>query len=165
MTPASNKPDLRRIGESAFTEVLGTLLSLPATVRESANDGSASDALDPITSSVLLTGQRLSGSIHLQLPQAFVVHAVRLLTGLDGEAGNAKDLQHDAAGELANMVAGRVASQLAADGYPCHLGTPSVSRTARLPIEIQPGLHHGRTDLICEGHSLSLELQCRFAAP
>ena len=37
MTPASNKPDLRRIGESAFTEVLGTLLSLPATVRESAD--------------------------------------------------------------------------------------------------------------------------------
>ena len=164
MTSASNKPDLRRIGETAFTEVLGILLSLKATVQESADDSPLSDAPDPITSSVTLTCQRLSGSVHVQLPRAFVAHAVRLLTGLDGSAGNAHALQDDAAGELANMVAGRVAAQLATDGYPCKLGTPSVSRTARLPTEIQAGLHHGRTDLICEGHSLSLELHCRFAA-
>jgi hypothetical protein len=58
MTSASNKPDLRRIGESAFTEVLDTLLSVPATVRESADDRPA--APDEISSSVLLTSQRLS---------------------------------------------------------------------------------------------------------
>ena len=78
---------------------------------------------------------------------------------------NANELQDDTAGELANMVAGRVAARLAADGYPCTLGTPSVSRSARLPIETQPGVDHGRTDLICEGHWLSLEIQCRYAAP
>ena len=165
MTPAPHQPDLRRIGASAFTEVLGTLLSLSATVQESADDRPVSAAPDEISSSVLLTGQRLSGSVRLGLPQAFVAYAVRRLTGLDVDAGNANELQDDAAGELANMVAGRVAAQLAADGFPCSLGTPSVSRGARLPIEIQPGVDHGRTDLICEGHSLSLELQCRFAAP
>ena len=165
MTPASNKPDLRRIGASAFTEVLGTLLSLPATVRESANDGPASDSLDPITSSVLVTGQRVSGSVQLQLPTAFVAHAVRLLTGLNGDAENADELQSDAAGELANMVAGRVASRLAADGYPCKLGTPSVSLSARLATKNQNGVAHGRTDLICEGHWLALEIQCCYAAP
>jgi len=59
MTSASNKPDLRRIGESAFIEVLDTLLSVPATVRESAPGRPA--APDEISSSVLLTSQRLSG--------------------------------------------------------------------------------------------------------
>jgi CheY-specific phosphatase CheX len=165
MTPASNRPDLSRIGESAFTEVLGTLLALPVTVRESTTDSPVSAAPDEISSSVLLTGQRLSGSVHLRLPQAFVAYAVRLLTGLDGDAGNANELQDDAAGELANMVAGRVASQLAADGFPCKLGTPSVSRSARLATKNQDGAAHGRTDLICEGHWLSLEIQCDYAAP
>ena len=163
MTPASNRPDLRRIGVSAFTEVLGTLLSLPVTVPEPTNDRPVADAPDRISSSVLLTGQRLSGSVHLRLPPAFVAQAVRLLTGLDGDAGNAKALQDDAAGELANMVAGRVASQLAADGYSCKLGTPSVSR-ARLPTKSQPAVAHGRADLICDGHWLSLEIQCCYAA-
>ena len=162
MIPASTKPDLRRIGESAFTEVLGNLLSLSTTVRESANDSPVSAAPDEICSSVLLTGQRLSGSVHLRLPQAFVANAVRRLAGLEGDVGNANGLQDDAAGELANMVAGRVASQLAADGYPCTLGTPSVSRSARLPIETQPGADHGRIELICDGHCLSLELHCRY---
>ena len=163
MTPAAQKPDLRRIGESAFTEVLGTLLSLPATVRESAKDRPVSDGPDQITSKVLLTGQRFSGSVHLQLPPAFVAHAVYLRTGLDGAARDA--VQDDAAGELANMVAGRVASQLAADGYPCKLGTPSISRGARLNAESRNGVALGRTDLICDGHWLSLEIQCCYAPP
>jgi CheY-specific phosphatase CheX len=165
MTPAAHKLDLRRIGESAFTEVLGTLLSLPATVRESATDRPVSDAPDNISSSVLLTGQGLSGSVQLRLPQAFVAYAVRRLTGLDVDAGNANELQDDAAGELANMVAGRVASRLAADGYHCKLGTPSVSRGARLSTESRNGVVHGRTDLICDGHWLSLEIQCCYAPP
>lgn len=165
MTPAANRPDLCRIGERAFTEVLGVLLSLPVTVRNSASHSPRSGVTDQMTSRVLLAGPHLSGCVHVQLPQAFVAHAVRLLTGLDGAGGDTNGVQDDAAGELANMVAGRVAGQLAADGYPCTLGTPSVSRSAGLPIETQPGADRGRTDLICDGHCLSLELQCRYADP
>jgi CheY-specific phosphatase CheX len=165
MTPASDKPDLRRIGESAFMEVLDTLLMLSATGRESANDRPVSAAPEEISSSVLLTGQRISGSVHLRLPLAFVAYAVRRLTGLDGDTGNTSELQDDAAGELANMVAGRVASQFAAHAYPCKLGTPSVSRSARLATQNRNDLAHGRTDLICEGHWLSLEIQCCYANP
>ena len=165
MTPASNKPDLRRIGESAITEVLGTLLSLPTTIREREAGHPVSAAPGEVNSSILLTGERLSGSVHLRLPQAFVAYAVRRLGGLDDEAENTKELQDDAAGELANMVAGRVASQLAADGYPCKLGTPSVSCSARSATKNQDVVAHGRTDLICEGHWLSLEIQCCYADP
>jgi CheY-specific phosphatase CheX len=161
MTSSSNKPDLRHIGESVLVEVLGNLLSLPATVQNSA--GILSVAHDQITGTVPLSGQRLSGSVHVQLPQAFIAHAVHLLTGLDGAAGDITAVQDDAAGELANMVAGRMATQLAASGYPCTLGTPSVSRNTRSPIETQPGTDLGRVDVICAGHCLSLEIQCRFA--
>jgi CheY-specific phosphatase CheX len=165
MTPVTHRPDLHRIGESAFVEVLDTLLSLPATVRIPTGQGSISDGSDPITSTVLLAGQRLSGSVHVQLPLSFVARTVHRLTGLDGATPDANAVLDDAAGELANMVAGRVAARLAAEGYPCTLGTPSVSRGARLPLGSQPGTDHGRADLICAGHRLSLEVQCRYAIP
>jgi CheY-specific phosphatase CheX len=165
MTPASNKPDLRHIGRSAFMEVLSVLLSLPATVRNSSGQRPHSDFADQITSTVLLAGERLSGSVHVRLPVAFVAHAVHHLTALDGATEEANAVLEDTAGELTNMVAGRVAAQLAADGYLCTLGTPSVSRGAGLPVETEPGMDHGRTDLFCDGHWLSLELKCRYAIP
>ena len=71
----------------------------------------------------------------------------------------------DAAGELANMVAGRVAARLAAEGYPCDLGNPSVSRHTppRVAGAAPTGVDQGRADLFNEGHWLSVEIDCRFA--
>jgi CheY-specific phosphatase CheX len=163
MTRASSRPDLRRIGEGAFTEVLATQLSLPVTLCNSSGHSPPSEAPNEIASTVLLAGERLSGSVHIQFPQAFVEHAVHLLTGIDPTAADARAVLEDTAGELSNMVAGRVAVQLAAVGYPCTLGTPSVSRSAGLPKETEPGVDYGRTDLLCNGHCLSLEVRCRYA--
>jgi len=165
MTPTSNRPDLQRIGQSAFIEVLSVLLSLPATVGNSSSHSSIPSAPDAITSTVRLTGQRISGSVQVLLPLAFVTHAAQLLTGLDGAASDTIALLDDTAGELANMVAGRAAVQLGAAGFPCTLGTPSVCRSASLPVETVPGMDHGRTELFCDGHWLSLELKCRYAVP
>jgi len=165
MTPTSNRPDLKRIGQSAFIDVLSILLSLPATVGNSSSLSSHSIVPDSITSTVRLTGQRISGSVHVLVPLAFVAHAVHLLTGLDGAAPDGVALLEDTTGELANMVAGRAAVQLAAAGFPCTLGTPSVSRSGSLPVEMEPGMDNGRTDLFCDGHWLSLELKCRYAVP
>jgi CheY-specific phosphatase CheX len=165
MTPTANRPDLQRIGQSAFIEVLSVLLSLPATVVNSSSLRPSSKASDQIIGTVDFAGQRLSGGVHVLLPLAFVAHAVHLLTGLDGAAEEANGVLDDTAGELANMVAGRAAVQLAAAGYTCTLGTPSVSRSASLSVETEPGMDHGRTELFCDGHWLSLELKCRYAVP
>jgi len=114
---------------------------------------------------VPLAGERVSGSVQIQLPFAFVALAVRRLTGLDGTAQNAHAVINDAAGELANMVAGRVAAQLAAEGFPCKLDTPSVSRGAPSPSTTQPYADHARADFTCEGHALSLEIHFAYADP
>lgn len=165
MTSASHRPDLARIGECALAEVLKTFLSLQATVCDSADGSLLSTAPEPITSRVSLSGRRLSVDVHLQLPAAFLAQAVELVTGLDGDSAEANALQEDTAGELANMVAGRVAAQLAASGYPCRLGTPSVARNATLPTAPAPGADCGRTNLLCAGHSLWLGIQCRCQVP
>ena len=165
MTLAFDRPDLGRIGESAFQEVLGALFSRPPILPDASSHRPLPRASDQITSNVLLAGPRLSGSVHLQLPRTFMMRLAQVLTGLDGAAGENDALLKDAAGELANMVAGRVAAGLATHGYPCTLGIPSVCPSAPLPSELQPGADHGRTDLMCEGHWLSLEVYCRFASP
>jgi CheY-specific phosphatase CheX len=162
MTHAPRQPDLARIGELAFTEVLNTFLSLPATPRHfSARTPVA--APDQLAAIIPLAGKALSGIVRVLLPLPFVAQAVKQVTGLDGAEQEA--IHEDAAGEIANMVAGRVAAQLAAGGYPCTLGTPSVSRNPSLPADIQPGVGHGRIDLLCSGHWLSLEIHCRYTAP
>jgi len=145
--------------------MLGVMLSLPATLRNTSSHLPSSDAPDWIISTIHLAGKRLSGSVRIRLPLAFVAHAVRLLTSMSGVSQDTDALLDDTAGELANMVAGRVAVQLAADGYPCTLSTPSVSRGEGPLIETDPGVDHGRTDLLCDGHWLSLDLKCHYADP
>jgi len=158
MSHASLKPDLSRIGERALTEVLSTLLKLPASPQPFAAQQLQSQAPDQLAATVLLSGNGLSGSVHVQLPPAFVARAVKHLTGLDGPEQEA--MLEDTAGEIANMVAGRVAANLAAQGYPCGLSTPSVFRVATAPVETRPGINQGRSDLVCDGHRLSVEIQC-----
>lgn len=162
MSHASQKPDLARIGECAFTEVLATFLSLPAVPRTISVQERIPNASDQVAATVSLSGDGLSATVRILLPLAFVAQAVKHLTGLQGPEGEA--IHEDTAGEIANMVAGRVAAQLAAEGYPGTLGTPSVSRSASLPVEARPGTHPGRTDLVCNGHCLSLEIHCCYAA-
>jgi hypothetical protein len=164
MIPDSQRPDLRRIGETSLKAVLDDLWSLSAAIPDSSHQDPLSSAPERVTRSVPLTGPRLSGSVDVQLPQAFLVRAVRIQTGLDGAAGEDCALLEDAAGEIANLVAGRVAAGLAREGYPCALGVPSVGHRANLPNEFQPGENHGAADLIWEGHCLSLEVRCRFAS-
>ena len=164
MTSPPNRPDLRGIGESAFMEVLETILRLSPKVENPATRTTHSDTRDQISSSVLLTGPGLSGSVHVQLPKSFVAQAVQVLTGIEGAAAQANGLVDDTAGELTNMVAGRIAMRLTEDGYACSLGTPSVFRNAQLPNENETAIERGRADLICEGYWLAVEIQFRYTA-
>lgn len=164
MIPASHQPDLRQIGESAFIHVLNTLLPLSKIIPIPASPDTPSDPPE-IISTVLLTGPHLSGVVHVYLPQRFVESLVQRLIGIHPAAPGTNALLDDAAGELANTVAGRIAARLAEHGYPCTLGCPSVSRSAPPSLEFPPGLERGRADLICEDHRLAVKIQCRYPTP
>jgi hypothetical protein len=164
MTFPAAKPDLRRIGESAFQEVLSRLLSWSAAAQTSTGRTLGTDAPPPITGSVSLEGQKVSGTVRIELPEGFVARAVLQLTGLAPAAGGTPLTSDDLAAEIANMVAGRVAALLGTEGYPCRLGIPSVSHKSLGRSETRTGMECGRTELVCEGRPLSIEIQCRYAA-
>jgi len=165
MSAIAQKPDLRRIGESVFTEVVLALLSMPVTVQLAPSHTALPSAGDQIVSRVSLASPQLSGGVQVQFPLGFVALAVRRLIGVEGTAQATDALLDDAAGELANMVAGRVAAQLAAEGFPCKLGTPAVVRGEPPSAINQSDASRARTDFACEGHALSVEVHCRYAEP
>lgn len=165
MTPAANRPDLCRIGESAFTQLLCTLSQRSSEPRNPSTPLTVPDAHEQITSSVLLKGLRLSGRVLVQFPKAFVTYATHVLTGLDWNAAEAQRLLDDTAGELGNMLAGCVATHLSEDGYACTLGTPLVSRNPLALLEVHPEVELGGAELTWEGYRLAVQIQCQYVGP
>jgi CheY-specific phosphatase CheX len=164
MNSAATRPDLRKIGGTALLEVLATLWSWPATLRNPNDPSSPPHPPRLIRGLVHLAGPRIRGSVRVQLPPDLAARAIRRLTGLDVTPSDSRALLEDMAGELANMVAGRVAEQLAMEGYPSSLDTPK-NCAGSFPGEAESGGDQAQIEVLCENYWLSLELQCRYADP
>jgi CheY-specific phosphatase CheX len=152
-------PELGRVTASAVTEVLATQFKLSAIASTSANKPVTGATEEALLGSVTLTGGRVSGGVHLRLPEAFVAKLTALLLG---QAATTNESAADVAGELCNMLAGRVAASLTAAGYSSKLSTPTVVRGHQLELEISPGAKTCLTDWTCEGHLLTVALQFSF---
>ena len=153
-------PELGRLTANAITEVLATQFKLSAIASVPADKPVTGTPEQCLVGSVKLTGGRVSGDVHLQLPEAFIA---RLVTLLGRSATSVTDESAaDLAGELCNMLAGRVAATLAAAGYSSNLSTPTVVCGRRLELEISPGAKTCRSDWTCEGHLLTVALQFSF---
>ena len=138
-------PELGRVTASAITEVLATQFKLSAIT------GSPEQGL---VGSVTLTGGRVSGDVHLRLPEAFIAKLAALLLGRSVTSVTHESAA-DVTGELCNMLAGRVAATLAAAGYSSILNI-------QMELEIYPGAKTCRSDWTCEGHLLTVALQFNF---
>ena len=153
-------PELGWVSASAITEVLATQFKLSAIASTPADTPVARAPEQYLIGSVTLSGGRVSGNVHLQLPEAF---AAKLTALLFGRSASVTDVSAaDVTGELCNMLAGRVAAILSAAGYSSNLSTPTVVRGQQLELEISPGAKACRSDWTCEGHLLTVALQFKF---
>jgi len=160
MSSSGSQPDLDRLGGQVLREVLGSWLGLAAEPgREASHEAQAG-----LLASVPLTGERISGTVRIHLTQPFAEQVcVRLMGGNHrGPVGHA-DLA-DFAGELCNILAGRVVAQLRSEGYASALGTPDVVGGRHLPdpSEPEPNTQSSRTNWSCQGHRLQLEMRFRY---
>ena len=98
----------------------------------------------------------MSGSLRLQLPEAWV-HKITasLLKGRDAVSIDEDDAS-DLTGELCNMIAGRIAASLAGAGYASTLSTPRVIRGQPLQLEGDAGCLISRSNWACERQVLQL---------
>jgi CheY-specific phosphatase CheX len=111
---------------------------------------------------VKLTGQRVSGVVGLRVPRRFAEQAVLRLVGKDHPRPTGDTGAADFAAELCNMLAGRVATRLRLQGYPCVLDIPEVIRGCHDLPKPEAGADGSRTIWSCQRHRLTLEMQFRY---
>ena len=110
-------------------------------------------------SAVSINGEKISGTVLLQLPEALAHQVTEIMLG---SAGDAEEIR-DVTGELCNMIAGRVKAHLHASGFPATLGTPTVSVGQRIGLQQRGEAQLSSTDWSVEGHDAgTFNLQVRI---
>ena len=149
MSSCLDPQQLAGIGRQALDEVLSGFLSLDAT-ETLPPEGSEPVAVDAwLVGQVSLQSGQRSGWVRIALSEPLASRAADRLFG----PGIADPT--DLIGEFTNLVAGRVASGLAAHGPVFTLQTPTVQR-----VGIHPGHHQGlvRSHWRFWGHPLTLDI-------
>jgi CheY-specific phosphatase CheX len=100
MSPEAPILELDGVAASAITEVLGTQFNLSA-ITSAAEMSTANQPQQCLVGSVKLTGSRVSGTVHLQLPQDFAAELTALLLG-QHPANVSDEVAADVTGELCN---------------------------------------------------------------
>ena len=112
-------------------------------------------------SAVSINGEKISGTVLLQLPEALAHQVTEIMLGSSGDAEEIRDVT----GELCNMIAGRVKAQLHSSGFPATLGTPTVSVGQRIALQKRGEARLSSTDWLVEGHdtgTFNLQVQIRI---
>jgi CheY-specific phosphatase CheX len=113
------------IVESAVTEVLRVQFGLDAEpVSEPSHviEGYASH----LSGTVQLFGSRVQGSLSLAMPDALANKLVALMVGGSEDDDIAAEDKADVAGEICNMLAGKIGQALSKSGYSNDLSVPEV---------------------------------------
>jgi len=112
-------------------------------------------------SAVSINGEKISGTVLLQVPEALAQRVTEIMLGSQGDAEEIRDVT----GELCNMIAGRVKAELHASGFPATLGTPTVSIGQRIALQLRGEAKLSSTDWSVEGDQagdLNLQVQIRI---
>jgi CheY-specific phosphatase CheX len=160
MIPEPLIPELGSVTASALAEVLATQFKLSVVASALADKLDAEQTERCLVCSVTLTGGLFSGDVQLQLPEAFVAKLNSVLVGPNAASVTDEDAA-DIAGELCNMLAGRIAATLEAAGYSSILSIPSVYRGRRLEFE-NAAAKTCWSNWTCEGHLLKVASQFNF---
>jgi CheY-specific phosphatase CheX len=154
--------DLSLTSGRALREVFSKQLKLQ--ILESPDEGSLSTFEGKLLhSAVSINGEKISGTVLLQLPEALAHQITEIMLG---SAGDAEEIR-DVTGEICNMIAGRVKAELHASGYPATLGTPTVSVGQRIALQQRGEARLSSTDWLVEGHdtgTFNLQVQIRIIA-
>ncbi|MEI7962745.1 MAG: chemotaxis protein CheX [Verrucomicrobiota bacterium] len=152
--------DLSLISARALREVFSKQLKLQIL---------ESQEIDPLSafvgkllhSAVSINGEKISGTVLLQIPEALALQITEIMLG---SAGDAEEIR-DVTGELCNMITGRVKAELHSSGFPATLGTPTVSVGQRIALQQRGEAQFSSTDWSVEGHdtgAFNLQVQIRI---
>jgi CheY-specific phosphatase CheX len=152
--------DLSAASGRALKEVFAKQLKLQIF------ESPVSDALSSLEgkllhSAVSINGEKISGTVLLQVREALAHRVTEIMLGSQGDAEEIRDVT----GELCNMIAGRVKAELHASGFPATLGTPTVSIGQRIELQLRGEAQLSSTEWLVEGDQsgdFNLQVQIRI---
>ena len=74
------------------------------------------------------------GKIYLDFPRESTRWLASTMTGIP-ESSLSNDIEMDAIGEIVNIIAGKLQSNICDAGLKCHLGLPNVDQARLVPVE------------------------------
>ena len=152
--------DLNNVLESAAVTVFTTMLNTPLEIDRS--DEPFFESEYHIAGAVGLTGA-YNGIIYLYSTAVFARQMTCRLLGMsDGEV-EGDDMVNDAFGELTNMVAGVIKSNLENLNRPCMMTVPSVVRGSNFTIEAVTGVERRSIYCTCDGGRVLVEALIKTA--
>ena len=167
----SSVSDLAQVARDAVPAVLREFLGLAATEAAGADAATARSSDVELCATVPLAGPEASGHVCLRLARGFALLALRQLHGGSPSGSFEEHEVRDFAGELCNLLAGRVAAELARVGEVCKLGVPEVVIGADTLVAGRPAGGTTPSDpspasalrsctiWSCAGHRLTLDLR------
>jgi chemotaxis protein CheX len=157
---ASVNDDLKNVLESAAVTVFTTMLETPLEIDRS--DEPFTEGEYHIAGAVGLTGA-YNGIIYLSSTAAFARKMTCRLLGMQDEEIEGDDMVNDAFGELTNMVAGVIKSNLENLNRPCIMTVPSVVRGSNFTIEAVTGVERRSVYCVCDGGRVLVEALIKTA--
>lgn len=160
MNPPALSLDIRQFVTNALCSVFDTMLSLKLAP---APDGSSQiQSPERITGSVGFVGEKVTGAVYVHLPGALARLAAASMIGIGPEEVEGDEVVNDAVGEMCNMVAGGLKSNLCDAGAPCAVSTPAIIRGSSFQIEALPEVRREVLSFDCQQQRLILEVHIKF---
>jgi len=159
MTPMNSSLDLDPIAADALRDVFASRFErqlVPVSLDEIPE---APGDAPWLISTVNLEGSQARGSVHLQVSESLMDLLNKSLGDCSNDPSERESELVDLAGELCNMVAGRIGAALAAAGHLFTLSTPTVHRGPTLGKGADADKWSSDTVWTCVGGTLTLKIR------
>lgn len=152
--------ELTTVLETAVKTVFTTMLGTSLEIEPSGTPFLEGDC--HIAGAVGLTGCH-NGIIYLYSTADFARKMTCRLLGMKEDEIESDDMVNDAFGELTNMVAGVIKSDLENLNQPCIMTVPSVVRGNDFTIEAVSGVERRSVHCLCDGGRVLVEVLMKTA--
>lgn len=139
-------------------QVFETMLSMKA---EPTPGQTLPDHSDRVTGSVGFGGEIVTGAAYVHLSGTTAAQGASAMLGMAMEELGESEI-NDVVGELCNMVAGGLKSNLCNAGFTCAMSTPAIIRGNSFQIEAMPDVQREVMLFDCQGERIGVEVHIKF---
>ena len=147
--------DLGPLIEKLVIKVFATMLQMKAVVAPDGNE--IAPQCPHVAGSIGFSGST-NGVIHFMCTESFARKVACTMLGMADWQLEGNEMADDVIGEITNMIAGNVASELRNRGHAASISIPTIVRGSNFTIRNISGCKCFRFHFLCEGTYMNVDL-------